>query len=73
MALEIEATQRIYKEIKDPLHRVFIIKRFIQNKPVKEIIKDFGWSKSLFYKTFEKYFSSVDKKDENGQKKLVKM
>lgn len=73
LAVEVEATRRVYKEITDPLERAFIIKRFIQNKPVKEIIKDFGWSKSLFYKTFEKYFSSVDKKDENGQKKLVKM
>ena len=73
LAIEIDATRRVYKEITDPLERAFIIKRFIQNKPVKEIIRDFGWSKSLFYKTFEKYFSSVDKKDENGQKKLVKM
>lgn len=73
LAVEVEATRRVYKEITDPLERAFIIKRFIQNKPVKEIIRDFGWSKSLFYKTFEKYFSSVDKKDENGQKKLVKM
>ena len=73
LAIEIETTRRVYKEITDPLERAFIIKRFIQNKPVKEIIRDFGWSKSLFYKTFEKYFSSVDKKNENGQKKLVKM
>lgn len=73
LAVEVDATRRVYKEITDPLERAFIIKRFIQNKPVKEIIRDFGWSKSLFYKTFEKYFSSVDKKDENGQKKLVKI
>lgn len=73
LAVEVDATRRVYKEITDPLERAFIIKRFIQNKPVKEIIRDFGWSKSLFYKTFEKYFSSVDKKDENGRKKLVKI
>lgn len=73
LAVEVEATRRVYKEITDPLERAFIIKRFIQNKPVREIIRDFGWSKSFFYKTFEKYFSSVDKKDKNGQKKLVKV
>ena len=56
MALEIEATQRIYKEITDPLQRVFIIKRFIQNKPVKEIIRDFGMPKTSFYRTFENFF-----------------
>lgn len=72
MGLEIEATQRIYKELKDPWERSFVVKRFFQNKPVREIIREFGISKSLFYKTYEKYFSSVDKKNKNGQKKQVK-
>lgn len=57
LAIEVDATRRVYKEITDPLERAFIIKRFIQNKPVKEIIMDFGWSKPTFYKKFEKYFS----------------
>lgn len=57
LAVEVEATRRVYKEITDPLERAFIIKRFIQNKPVKEIIRDFGWSRPTFYKKFEKYFS----------------
>lgn len=56
LAVEVEATRRVYKEITDPLERAFIIKRFIQNKPVKEIIRDFGWSRPTFYKRFEKYF-----------------
>lgn len=56
LAVEVEATRRVYKEITDPLERAFIIKRFIQNKPVKEIIRDFGWSRPTFYKKFEKYF-----------------
>ena len=56
LAIEVEATRRVYKEITDPLERAFIIKRFIQNKPVKEIIRDFGWSRPTFYKRFEKYF-----------------
>ena len=56
LAIEVEATRRVYKEITDPLERAFIIKRFIQNKLVKEIIRDFGWSKPTFYKKFEKYF-----------------
>lgn len=66
LAIEIEATRRVYKEITDPLERAFIIKRFIQNKPVKEIIRDFGWSRPTFYKKFEKYFSretNLTKKD----------
>lgn len=66
LAIEIEATRRVYKEITAPLERAFIIKRFIQNKPVKEIIKDFGWSRPTFYKKFEKYFSretNLTKKD----------
>lgn len=62
LAIEIEATRRVYKEITDPLERAFIIKRFIQNKPVKEIIRDFGWSKSVFYRTFEKFFDTGTKK-----------
>lgn len=57
LAIEVDATRRVYKEITDPLERAFIIKRFIQNKPVKEIIRDLGWSKPTFYKKFEKYFS----------------
>ena len=56
LAIEVEATRRVYKEITDPLERAFIIKRFIQNKPVKEIIRDLGWSRPTFYKRFEKYF-----------------
>ena len=56
LAVEVEATRRVYKEITDPLERAFIIKRFIQNKPVKEIIRVFGWSRPTFYKKFEKYF-----------------
>ena len=56
LAVEVEATRRVYKEITDPLERAFIIKRFIQNKPVKEIIRDLGWSRPTFYKRFEKYF-----------------
>ena len=56
LAVEVDATRRVYKEITDPLERAFIIKRFIQNKPVKEIIRDFGWSRPTFYKKFEKYF-----------------
>ena len=56
LAIEVDATRRVYKEITDPLERAFIIKRFIQNKPVKEIIRDFGWSRPTFYKRFEKYF-----------------
>ena len=66
LAVEVEATRRVYKEITDPLERAFIIKRFIQNKPVKEIIRDFGWSRPTFYKKFEKYFSretNLTKKD----------
>lgn len=66
LAIEIEATRRVYKEITAPLERAFIIKRFIQNKPVKEIIRDFGWSRPTFYKKFEKYFSretNLTKKD----------
>lgn len=62
LAVEVEATRRVYKEITDPLERAFIIKRFIQNKPVKEIIRDFGWSKSVFYRTFEKFFDTGTKK-----------
>lgn len=56
LAVEVDATRRVYKEITNPLERAFIIKRFIQNKPVKEIIRDFGWSRPTFYKRFEKYF-----------------
>lgn len=66
LAVEVDATRRVYKEITDPLERAFIIKRFIQNKPVKEIIRDFGWSRPTFYKKFEKYFSretNLTKKD----------
>lgn len=65
-AIEVDAIRRVYKEITDPLERAFIIKRFIQNKPVKEIIRDFGWSRPTFYKKFEKYFSretNLTKKD----------
>lgn len=66
LAVEVEAIRRVYKEITDPLERAFITKRFIQNKPVKEIIRDFGWSRPTFYKKFEKYFSretNLTKKD----------
>ena len=60
---EIKSIRQIKKEITDPLQRSFLVKRYILNKPVKEIIRDFGMSKSYFYKIFGKYFLPVDKKN----------
>lgn len=68
LAIEVDATRRVYKEITDPLERAFIIKRFIQNKPVKEIIRDFAMPKSSFYNLFKKYFSPLDKLDKIDKK-----
>lgn len=56
LAVEVEATRRVYKEITDPLERAFVIKRFIQNKPVRDIIRDFSMPKTSFYRMFEKFF-----------------
>lgn len=54
---EAEGINFIYSQIKDPLERSFLINRFYLNKPVREMMKDFGMSKATFYRTFGKFFS----------------
>ena len=54
---EAEGINFIYSQIKDPLERSFLINRFYLNKPVREIMRDFGMSKATFYRTFGKFFS----------------
>jgi len=56
-ASEAEGINFIYSQIKDPLERSFLINRFYLNKPVREMLRDFGMSKATFYRTFEKFFS----------------
>lgn len=54
---EAECINFIYSQIKDPLERSFLINRFYLNKPVREMMRDFGMSKATFYRTFGKFFS----------------
>lgn len=54
---EAEGINFIYSQIKDPLERSFLINRFYLNKPVREMMRDFGMSKATFYRTFGKFFS----------------
>ena len=56
LASEVDGINKIYKEVKDPLDRSFLIKRFVQNKPIREMMRDFGCSRPTFYKKFEKFF-----------------
>lgn len=60
-ASEAEGINLIYKQIKDPLERSFLINRFYLNKPVREMMRDFGMSKATFYRTFGNFFSRETK------------
>ena len=71
---EIEAIKKINIEVKDSLLRSFLVKKFILNKPTKEIIRDFGWSKPTFYKKFQKYFrteTNLTKIDEINSSNVI--
>lgn len=74
LKLEIDTINQINKDVDDSLEKSFVIKKYILNKQTKEIIKDFGMSKSFFYKTFKKYFGQWTKKtqknDTNSQSML---
>jgi hypothetical protein len=62
LKLEIDTINQINKDVDDSLEKSFVIKKYILNKQTKEIIKDFGMSKSFFYKTFKNYFGQLTKK-----------
>lgn len=56
LKLEIDTINQINSDVEDSLEKSFLIKKYILHKQTKDIIKDFGMSKSFFYKTFKNYF-----------------
>lgn len=74
LKLEIDTINQINKDVDDSLEKSFIIKKYILNQQTKEIIKDFGMSKSFFYRTFKDFFGQWTKKthrdDTNSQSVL---
>lgn len=70
LKLEIDTINQINKDVDDSLEKSFVIKKYILNKQTKEIIKDFGMSKSFFYKTFKNYFGQLTKKTLKDDKNL---